>query len=70
MLNSGGLTWIKSSLSFSNSNCVEIAPLPDGGVAFRNSRFPEGTVLRFTAGEWEAFKAGAKAGEFDDLCGS
>lgn len=62
------LTWVKSSLSFSNSNCVEVASLPDGGVAFRNSRDKDGPVLRFTAGEWEAFRQGAKAGEFDDLC--
>ena len=40
-----GPTWIKSSLSFSNGNCVEIASLADGGVGVRNSRHPEGTML-------------------------
>jgi Domain of unknown function (DUF397) len=60
-----GLKWVKSSLSFANGNCVEIAQLPDGGVAVRNSREPLATVLRFTAAEWHAFIGGAHAGEFD-----
>jgi hypothetical protein len=38
-------------------------------VAFRNSRDPAGPVLEYTAGEWDAFKAGVMAGEFDDLIG-
>jgi hypothetical protein len=59
--------WRKSSKSYGNGDCVELAPLPDGGVAFRNSRHPAGPVLEYTAGEWAAFSAGMKAGEFDDL---
>ena len=43
---SSGLSWIKSSLSFSNSNCVEVASLPDGGVGVR-VRDPSGPVLRY-----------------------
>ena len=57
--------WVKSSLSFSNGNCVEVAVLPGGSVAVRNSRDPEGAVLRFTQGEWEAFLGGVRLGEFD-----
>jgi Domain of unknown function (DUF397) len=57
--------WVKSSLSFSNGNCVEMAGLPNGGVAVRNSRDPGGPVLEFTQGEWDAFLHGAKDGEFD-----
>jgi hypothetical protein len=60
-----GLTWIKSSLSFSNGNCVEVASLADGGVAVRNSRHPEGSVLAFTPDEWHAFIGGVRNGEFD-----
>jgi hypothetical protein len=61
------LTWIKSSLCVQNGmQCVEAAHLPDGGVAVRNSREP-GTELRYTAGEWDAFITGAKAGEFDRI---
>lgn len=61
------LKWRKATASNSFSNCVEVAPLPDGGVALRNSRDKNGPVLRYTRGEWEAFVLGAKAGEFDDL---
>jgi hypothetical protein len=59
-------TWRKSSYSW-QVNCVEVRPAGDGGVQFRDSRDPDGPVLDFTAAEWEAFLAGAKAGEFDDL---
>jgi hypothetical protein len=57
--------WIKSSFSFSNGNCVEITTLPDGMIGVRDSKNPEGPVLRFTSGEWNAFLAGAQRGEFD-----
>ena len=60
-----GLTWVKSSLSFSNGNCVEVASLPDGEIGVRNSRDAEGAVLRFTSDEWQAFIGGARNGEFD-----
>jgi Domain of unknown function (DUF397) len=59
--------WIKSSLSFSNSNCVEVASLPDGVIGVRDSKDPEGSVLRFTPGEWHAFLGGARNGEFNNL---
>jgi hypothetical protein len=59
--------WIKSSLSFSNSNCVEVASLPAGEIGVRDSKDPEGPVLRFTPGEWRAFLGGARKGEFDSL---
>jgi hypothetical protein len=57
--------WIKSSLSFSNSNCVEVASLPNGEIGVRDSKDSEGPVLRFTSGEWHAFLGGARNGEFD-----
>ena len=60
-----GLSWIKSSLSFSNGNCVEVASLSDGEVGVRDSKDPSGSVLRFTPGEWQAFLGGARKGEFD-----
>lgn len=50
------LTWIKSSYSGgSGGNCVEVAALPDGGHAVRDSKDIHGPVLRFTAGQWSAF---------------
>ena len=60
-----GFWWIKSSLSFSNGNCVEVAAFPGGDVGVRNSRDPDGPVLRFTPAEWRAFLGGARLGEFD-----
>ena len=62
-----GPCWVKSSLSFASGNCVEVASLPDGKVGLRNSREPEGPVLRFTSDEWHAFLGGAQVGEFDSF---
>ena len=64
-----GLKWVKSSLSFANGNCVEVASLPDGQIGVRNSRDAEGAVLRFTSDEWQAFIGGAHNGEFDHFGG-
>jgi hypothetical protein len=60
-----GLNWIKSSLSFSNGNCVEVASLSEGEIGVRNSRDAQGPVLRFTSDEWHAFLGGVRNGEFD-----
>jgi Domain of unknown function (DUF397) len=62
-----GSRWMKSSLSFSNSNCVEVASLPDGGIGVRDSKDSEGPVLRFTSDEWRAFLGGVRNGEFDSF---
>ncbi len=62
---SSGSYWIKSSLSYANGNCVEVASLPGGTVGIRNSRDCAGPVLRFTPEEWRAFLGGVRNGEFD-----
>jgi Domain of unknown function (DUF397) len=62
-----GPNWVKSSLSFSNGNCVEVTSLPGCTIGLRNSRDPEGPVLRFTPDEWHAFLGGARNGEFDSF---
>jgi hypothetical protein len=59
--------WVKSSLSFANGNCVEVADLSAGEVGVRNSRDAAGAVLRFTPDEWHAFIGGVRNGEFDDF---
>lgn len=55
--------WRKSSYSTPSGNCVEAAELT-GGVALRNSRFPDGPALVFTSAEWDAFLWGVRAGCF------
>jgi hypothetical protein len=45
--------------------CVEVADLPGGGAAVRDSKNPFGPVLRFTPAEWKAFLAGVRNNEFN-----
>lgn len=59
--------WRTSSFSGNNGTCVEVAALPDGHIAMRNSRKPDGGVILFTRAEIDAWIRGVKAGEFDDL---
>jgi hypothetical protein len=62
-----GSTWVKSSLSFANGNCVEVSDLAEGAIGVRNSRDSDGAILRFTPDEWHAFLGGVRKGEFDDF---
>lgn len=59
-------TWVKSSLSTYNGTCVEIAQLSKNRVGIRDTKdHGRGPILVFSQGEWSAFLAGAKAGEFN-----
>jgi len=71
--------WTKPSLSYANGNCVEVAwhkaaasngthCVEAGGgicgmVHVRDSKDPDGPVLTFPPGTWQAFLADVKAGE-------
>jgi hypothetical protein len=63
-LDLGRLHWFKSSFSAAG-NCVEVAHLPSGGVAVRDSKNRAQSPHVYTRAEWAAFLAGAKNGEFD-----
>jgi Domain of unknown function (DUF397) len=63
----GAVHWRKSHYSNGTGECVELATLPGGEIAVRNSRFPDGPVLVYTQAEIHAFLAGAKDGEFDQM---
>ncbi|WP_326829362.1 DUF397 domain-containing protein [Streptosporangium sp. NBC_01810] len=63
--NTQDLTWYKSTLSGANNdNCVEVANLPSGGRAVRDSKNPNGPTLSFSPDRWRAFIGGVKNGEF------
>ena len=62
--------WRKSRVSNPSGCCVEVAELPGGVIAVRDSRDPSGPALIYTGAEVAAFVAGVKNGEFDDLCPS
>ncbi|AWS46133.1 DUF397 domain-containing protein [Streptosporangium sp. 'caverna'] len=62
------IAWHISSFSADGGgNCVEAGLVNDGTerVAVRHSKDPDGPTIHYTRAEWEAFLAGARAGEFD-----
>jgi hypothetical protein len=56
--------WITSRFC-NNSACVQVAHLPGGMVALRDSKNAARPAHVFDSGEWVAFIAGVKAGDFD-----
>ena len=64
---SAGTIWRKSSWSSHAGNCVEVADLPQGIIAVRDSKDagPDSPVLVFSGPAWNCFLAGVIAGEFD-----
>lgn len=54
------LSWVKSSYSgVQGGDCIEVAPAPRT-VHVRDSKDPEGPILRFTPDAWAAFVAYAR----------
>jgi hypothetical protein len=56
--------WVKAAAS-GQGNCVEVAAVEDL-VLIRDSKTPH-PVLIFTRAEWDAFKTGVTAGDFDHI---
>ncbi|NKY53163.1 DUF397 domain-containing protein [Nocardia vermiculata] len=57
-----GAVWQRSG---EGAGGVEIAFLASGNIGLRDAKNPDGPTLIFTPGEWRAFVAGAKDGEFN-----
>jgi Domain of unknown function (DUF397) len=57
--------WRTSSRSYAANLCVEVADLPGGHRAVRDSKDRSGPALTVTAAEWAAFTAGVRTGDFD-----
>jgi hypothetical protein len=58
--------WVKASASDAEGQCVELRRHA-GMVEVRDSKDPDGPVLRFGADELSAWIDGAAQGEFDHL---
>ncbi|WP_083880917.1 DUF397 domain-containing protein [Nocardia araoensis] len=65
---SGG-KWFKSSHSESGGQCVEVAWLGNTHVGIRDSKKSTGPALVFTLGEWDAFTAAVRHGQFSRPAG-
>jgi hypothetical protein len=59
-----GTTWRRARCG--GSGCVEVARIRNT-VGVRDSKHPDGPVLRYSPEEFRAFVAAVKAGDFDDL---
>lgn len=58
-----GIAWRTSSYSTSRNQCVEVAPLPSGEVAVRDSKNRDAGTLVVSGTAWTAFTAAIKTGQ-------
>jgi len=59
-----GITWRKSSWSAVNGNCVEVAGLPSGLIAVRDTKDAGcGPILTFESTAWGSFVDALKTGD-------
>ena len=67
-LDTVGVAWRKSSFSGGNSGgdgCVEVAVLPCGEVAVRDTKERTRAPHRHTAPAWREFLTAVRSGEFE-----
>jgi hypothetical protein len=57
--------WVKSSLSYANGGCVEVATRSGEQIRVRDSKNPGGTVLGFSSADWHTFVGAIRSGKFD-----
>jgi len=57
------LLWVKSTRSAGSGECVEVAKTTIG-VAVRDSKDPDGLVLRFGREAWQGFIGAVREGDF------
>jgi hypothetical protein len=61
----GELRWFKSTRSAGNGACVEVAFTVAGEVAVRDSKDPDGPMLRFGGEAWQSFVDSVRTGAFE-----
>ncbi len=61
---SAEVSWRKSKYSTGNGECVEVV-VDQGTLAVRDSKQPDGPLLRYPADIWRSFLGDAKRGAFD-----
>lgn len=49
-----GLAWRRAKRSVGNGACIEVAA-KGGIISVRDSKNPDGPVLRYLSGEWNSF---------------
>ncbi|WP_458088348.1 DUF397 domain-containing protein [Streptomyces malaysiensis] len=60
----------KSSHSDPERECVEVATNVPGAVAVRDSKDPDGRILRFTPAAWQTFAAVVRRGPDEESSAS
>jgi Domain of unknown function (DUF397) len=58
-----GAVWRKASYSNGHSACVEVAAMPRGLVAVRDSRRQDRACVLITTDAWQRFTGAVRAGE-------